>query len=399
MQEVVLYGVGLDGEKFYCKYKNKFKFVFAVDQNSGRTFHGMLVYHFDEVKEEIKKYFIYVAVGLDTSWQAIRDLLKSNGLKEFRNFASKEFAEKKLAILYGNCHMNILGEYLQANPDFHRVYALRCYSLMRIESAEDDELKACALFITQDIRENNELGMPPADGLIRMLESNHCRCIKVPNLYGCNLLFPQLKRCEQEELDRRHQRHINEEAIELKGMADWGVAKIRDLSMNTLMWKDICLEQLYSNGGDISQIETLMNYGEPFSQEQIQENFLTEMQKLKEREKVCDIRISDYIEENYRTKLLFYEPYHPVNEVIFEKGRRILALLKMTVFEECPIKDSLDGSEVFIYGCVRRALHLEFEQKYIRKSNLRGSYRFTLRDIPLTMKEYIEEYIAWNLGG
>ena len=27
MQEVVLYGVGLDGEKFYCKYKNKFKFV------------------------------------------------------------------------------------------------------------------------------------------------------------------------------------------------------------------------------------------------------------------------------------------------------------------------------------------------------------------------------------
>lgn len=46
MKKVVLYGVGLDGEKFYCKYKEQYEFVYAVDKNSGRFFHNMPVYSF-----------------------------------------------------------------------------------------------------------------------------------------------------------------------------------------------------------------------------------------------------------------------------------------------------------------------------------------------------------------
>ena len=397
MQEVVLYGVGLDGEKFYTKYKNRYRFIFAVDQNNNRFFHGLPVYSFDEVKEELKNYFIYVAVGSDFSWQTIRKLLKEIGLREFEDFASKEFADKKLAIFYGNCHMHHVMRYLQANPEFDRRYEAKYY-FKDIEDVDASVLKECSLFITQDIRDNNKLGLPSADNVANRLSPDHCKCIRVPNLFGCNLFFPQLMPCKEDEFQCRHQLHISEDGIDMSKISEPVAHKIKDLFANTLMWKDFCLEELYERRGGISQIADMMENGDVFSKEHILENFSKELTKLKERERFCDISISDYIENNYRTKQLFYEPFHPTNEVIFEKGRRILGFLQIPIYENCIVSDSLDGSEVFIYGCVRKALHLEFEQKYIRKSNIRWNYRFTLNNTPLTLEEYIEEYIAWNMG-
>ena len=397
MQKIVLYGVGLEGEKFYCKFRNKFDFVYAVDKNCNRLFHGLPVYSFDEVKENLKNYFVYVAVGSDSSWREIQDTLKKIGLVEFKDFMSIEFADRELAILYGNCHMYHLMRYLQVNPVFHRKYVVRYY-FKDIDLLEDNALKECHLFITQDIRKNNELELPSAEEMINRLSMDYCVCIKVPNLFGVNLFFPQLKRCEKEEMNYRHQLHLNEEAIDISKISKGGVERIKDLSANTLMWIDVFLEHLYRNGGGISEIKYAIENEDFFSKEQIIENFDNELIKLKKRERECDIKISDFIEKNYKKVQLFYEPFHPTNEIIFEKGRRILELLKMPICEDCKVSDLLDGAEVFVYGCVRRALGLEYRQDYIRKSNLRGSYRFTLCNIPITLEEYIEEYIAWNIG-
>ena len=63
---------------------------------------------------------------------------------------------------------------------------------------------------------------------------------------------------------------------------------------------------------------------------------------------------------------MFYDPNHPTNEVICEKGRRILHFLNMKE-SEMFLEDALDDGEMFIYGCVRKELGLNFRQNYIKK--------------------------------
>lgn len=48
--------------------------------------------------------------------------------------------------------------------------------------------------------------------------------------------------------------------------------------------------------------------------------------------------------------------------------------------------------EVFIYGCVKKALKLNYEQRYIRLCQ----NECTLHGHALNLCEYIQEYIAWH---
>lgn len=79
----------------------------------------------------------------------------------------------------------------------------------------------------------------------------------------------------------------------------------------------------------MDEIADAINNTDMYKKEDIIKNFEHEMKKLKEREKNCDIKISDYIEENYRWKQLFYDPNHPTNDVIKEKAIRVLDILNI----------------------------------------------------------------------
>ena len=133
--------------------------------------------------------------------------------------------------------------------------------------------------------------------------------------------------------------------------------------------------------------------GNIYQAEDIRENFEKQMGRIREREQLCDIQIADYIKENYQKHQLFYDTGHPTNLVICEKGRRILHLLNFPLDEVCPVKSNLDRGEVFIYGCVRRALGITYEQTFIRRNN-----KQTLRHRAIDLKEYVQDYIAWVFG-
>ena len=110
------------------------------------------------------------------------------------------------------------------------------------------------------------------------------------------------------------------------------------------------------------------------------------------REGLCDISISDYICENYQSIQTFYEPHHPSIDVISEMGRRILNILKMENQVRVPLTIANDGGEIPVYGCVRRALKMKYENLYIRNY----SHQYTLHGRALSISEYVEEYIAWH---
>jgi hypothetical protein len=388
--KMILYGVGLAGEKFFSLYRNKYQFIFAIDKHNNRFFHDMPVYSLEDAKEKIENNYIAIATETRNTYLEIARLLEELGLIEFDDFRWAKTFDKELAILYGNCHMSRMEAYLSDNIEFDRNFEIRRYDVSRVKidgAPSESELRHCKVLIAQDIRSDNQLMCPAAEDLIGKISEN-CQKVIIPNLYGCNLFYPQAKVYYYPGLNV----HVNKNAID----ADITLEKnsyIKTAAVWTIGYRDENIENMYRLGKSIDEIADAIKNEEIYKKEDIIENFNDEMKKLKEREKHCDIKISDYIEENYQHKQMFYEPIHPTNDVVEEKARRVLSILNIKLNERPHTnRGGLDIGELFIYGCVRRALGIEFEQEYIHKY----SGALTLYNKAINLKEYIEQYIAWG---
>lgn len=385
-KEIVLYGAGFEGEKFYWQYHDKYKIAFAVDQLNNRDFHGLQVYSSDEVlRGGIEKYQIVVAAVWET-YLIIKKKLEGMGLTEFEHFTWSTNFGKKLCILYGNCHMRILEEYLCNNIYFIRNYIVRRFFCTYIPNAcclpDESELRNCDLLITQDIRDNSSNPFPGAQKIIKQVP-DACRCITIPNLFGYNLFFPQGKA----EVDLRG--HIGRGCIPCEGKTKEELSSI-EVRSRAYCIGDVNVVKLYQEGKGVEQIVKELEEAPIYPAEEIQKNFKEELQRIKERESYCDIRIANFIERNFQREKLFWDKNHPSKTVICEKGRRILQLLRVPVDETIPVRNELDCVELYIYGCVKRALGLKFEEQYMRRQN-----PSSLTNHPIDLYEYVEQSIRW----
>ena len=107
------------------------------------------------------------------------------------------------------------------------------------------------------------------------------------------------------------------------------------------------------NGG-VYKKEEILNMWEYFQE------------RLFEREKQWDIKISDYIFDNYKTQKLFYDRLHISDILVGEISSRLLSYMgyDKEIYQE--ISSLMDGQEMFIYQDVIDAMGLEFKQKFIR---------------------------------
>ncbi len=396
---IVIYGTGIEAEKFYYRYKEEYEIVFCIDDNRDKRFHGMPVYPLSKVIDKVEDYFIVVAVG-HAEYGKVKRLFQGGYLIEFKDFAYVWDVGKKISILYGNCHMGVLEKYLNNNPYFYSEYKIirKEVLLISLDVPTDYELSACDLFICQDIRKENELGVPSADELIQKLPA-HSKSIKIINLHGFNLFFPQMNRrmnissiCRGRE--RYVYQHLSANAVRIsKGSTEY-TRMMQSVKMICSL--DYRIEYLTQNGYSVDEIVDEILYGEPYSETDILNNFNTELDRIKEREIACDVKISDFIESNYKDTQLFYDPNHPTEKVIAEKGRRILNLLGMDCYEMNPLPQMLHLREVFVYGCVKKCLGLKYKKDFIRY----GCTDSVLSNKAIDVPTFVNDYVTWfNCGG
>ncbi len=382
MKKLVLYGVGEYGEKVYYNISRTENIEFCIDRHAGRTFHGKVVYSLEEKKEELKDCFIVIAVE-GNACKEIKNNLRNIGLEEYRHFVEWRAFNKKLMIIYGNCHCAALREYFNSNPYFQKEYYLLWQNVLE-DVLPDCIWKSCNLLVTQDIRKDNSLNMPSADEAEKMVNDG-CIKIRIPNLYASHALFPQLKsdRSAEENLNR----HIGMDRVDMEHIADKRTIKTIYRFMSS---PDSYIDKMHNSGACIQEIADGIRNEDIFGN--IEDAFASGIDKLRQREESCSVKIAYYIEKNYKNSLMFYDPGHPTNEVICEMGRNILKLLNIPVCETGGRRYIMDNAEVFVYGCVKRALGLKFEQNFIRIF----SPQFTLSGRALTLEDYIEQYIVWN---
>lgn len=385
--KIVLYGTGLEGEKFYCKYSKQFEIVYCIDKRERGKFHGKSVYVLDEIRAVIEKYYIVVAVRESTYYE-VKAELEHHGLKEFDNFAWNSAFEKRIVFLYGNCHMKALERYLNTNPFFVKDFFVRSYDITK-ETPGEQELVYCDILIAQDIREDNYLGKVSCNELIKKHITGEN--IIIPNLYGYNMFFPQIDyRNPFDSVQRNVETHFSREAIDTESLDERGKVAAHDFTYMVIGRGDGYIDTMHHMGYTVSEIKNSILEKEIWSRKEIQDNFDKVLTKIKEREKQCNFMISDYIENNFQKYRIFYSPSHPTGMITRVKGERILQILGVEDETELCFDNGLGGDEIPIYGCVKRALGLKFEQQIYR----RNSY-WTLSNRPESLEEYVENYIAW----
>lgn len=82
-------------------------------------------------------------------------------MKEIRDFIYYDSYNKKIAVLHGNCHMNVVHEYLASSEEFINKYVIYPIPRIQVNSKgyiEQSLLEICDLMIIQDIQEENAYG-------------------------------------------------------------------------------------------------------------------------------------------------------------------------------------------------------------------------------------------------
>ncbi len=276
------------------------------------------------------------------------------GYCEFEDFIPEQIYGKKIAVAYGNCHAEIVRQYLGRNRDFSKEYGF--YPFPMIQAMKDDFdyeqiLSHCNLFIDQAIRDANRYGKKYASSALSDCLSQTCLRVCIPNLYGLpRCFFPQL--------------------------GGGGTGFLPSGEVNIMKW--------YREGWTKEEMMDKMLEGGIYSEEYIISLWEEFREKLLIREREWDIKISDYIFEHYKTKKLFTNPNHITSELAREISIRTLKYLGYKA--EYPyIIPAMDDLEVFIYKDVKKALGLEYDEIYIR--NYARYLLMEERDVD------IEEYI------
>lgn len=356
---LALFGAGFCGEKFYYSNDERTYVKACFDNNvMGKDFHGIPIMAPDS--QNVRKYFIIITIE---DYREVRDQLEGYGLKEFEDFVGWKFFHKKVAVIHGNCYRRIWDECLKSSEEFNSVYTI--YDNPQIHINEEGRvreaaLKQCDLLITQDIQADNAYGYFLSYEYIKQQVLESCKIVVVPNFVGLGGgFFPQVKE------------HRNNERRNIFPEADENIDK------------------LFREGADWRQIQEKLRT-DVYKKEDIVLNFKMYINKILQREANWDIKISDFILENYETEKIFFDTRHPTNFVLEEIIRRLLDFLGMdTAFQHA--HDEISEEEVLVYPCVKKALGLKWDIE-----NIRNNTKHRLTSGHMDMGQYIKEYIYWN---
>lgn len=367
-RKIVIFGTGEQAMQWYYRLRTDYEVPFFLDNDKNKkTFRGISVEQPNE--QNVRKHFIVVCSNA-AHYVEISRQLKTYGLLELKDFCEGSVFGKKIIVLHGNCHMKILKEYMLTSELFRQEYAI--YPLPAIQDIEsgyieDDILEYCDIFIHQDIRKDNYYGLRLSDDYILPRLGKHVKQITVPNLYNFGMaFFPQTTM-------NKHNPSYNNDAN--------GLFRHGDENVEKLLEEGIC---------DLDEILNKIQ-GEAYEESFICQEFERYKNAALEREMHWDVKIMNYILENYKTKRLFYDYGHPYNHVIKEICIGVFQLLHIDWKTIKEININLGIQEEPVYPCVMRALGLEWnDNNDLRKDG------YKLIETQMDFAEYYREYLYWS---
>lgn len=376
-REICVWGTGINAVNFTFLYRECVKVIAYIDNYRTADcldIEGIKILLPDEAGELIKKYFVVVATSENVYWE-IKKQLDEMGLAEFSDYCFYGIYEKKIAVLYGNCHMLPIKEGLCASEGFSNQYGFYPLRLVQnISASHGEDFKSqifehCDLFIHQSIQRDNKYGIEYASESLLKRINEKCRVIAIPNLYGLpKFLFPQI---------------------------DYDLPEKQIRNRGYFSFRDKYIERMYQEGRDCEYIENAIREGTVTDAAQILAQYEQFTDKLKMRERDWDIKIADWIIRENSEAQLFYDVNHPTNVVMRYIIKEILKIIRIEDVRENICLQGLDIYEVPVYGQIMKLFGMQWNNKYI----LRKYSKYTLTNQQISLMQYVTQYVKWNCLG
>lgn len=373
--QYVLYGTGWEAEKFIYSFPERDAIRYCIDGKRGGNFYGLPIYRLDKLPDNLHNYYILVAAAWN-NYLEIEKSLEKRGFIPFENFVWTRALNKKILLINANCHGEFYREYLYKIPGFLEEYCE--FFLPSVAENEDGEipeswLRNCDIYLHQDIQAANSKSYRLSDEYVLPKLKDGCKAVCVPNFVGLGKAFYP---------------------------SSMGLKKSVSVAFGSIWMfdQDRLLDKGYEKYHTIAGIKKLWLSEDAIEEDEIRRLFQDRLDKMLQREKNWDIKVSDIVLNNYKDKKLFWDSGHPTNALMLPVCARMAVFLGLQDIENTNItlERRLDFVEAFVLPCVKKALRLNWtEEGTIRK----GEWVFNkLEGSELTVEEYIRQYIWWFKG-
>lgn len=289
----ILYGIGGEAERFLFQNQGILQDIaFCIDRRSGKKFYGLNVCTLEDisVSDYAETHLMIVAAGDEKIYTEIKRKLCEYGLKEWKHFIWSKTFRRKIVVINANCHGDAIEKYLNQSAVFcneYMVYPIPAIQLNKEGKIDLDLLRHTDVYIHQDIRAENAMGYKLSDEYVGKYLPERATDICIPNFVGMgNWMYPSLG----------------------------GLDKVIDAMNGPLyvLYRDAVLDEAVDHCHSFEAFRTYWsNYR--YDDDGMENRFTANMNRLKEREKNWDIKIYDFIRENYRTIPCFTDANHPRN--------------------------------------------------------------------------------------
>ncbi|MEM1170387.1 MAG: WcbI family polysaccharide biosynthesis putative acetyltransferase [Cyanobacteria bacterium P01_H01_bin.35] len=274
-------------------------------------------------------------------------------------------------LMYTNCQRGLIFEFLKLSDKFMQKYRVDLDEIPPNHIAIRDQflipeqiLEKTKLFIYQPL--DSKHGHCSTEYILKKLPSD-CISISLPRLYFKGY-WPQH--------DSNPFNKANKENFH--GLFPYGDKNV-NLMMNQGFSKDKILKEI--SGKDFYNPDYLL------------ENIDYTLTELSKREANTDVKVSDFIRENYRKYQLFHTINHPTDIVGLEVANQILIKLNMSPISQGvkpKHREVLGSLQVPIYSSVIHGLGLTF----VSNSSVYWSKEFGRK---FTFSEYINQYMNQDI--
>lgn len=317
---------------------------------------------------------------------------------DFCILMKKIVGNRKLVVLHGNCQTHVLINLLGSHEAFNQKY-ITC-KMPRLWVKEDiDELnillesqmlKLTAYLFTQEVTNKNRFGYRASTEYMIYQVPDTCKIITISNLYFEGY-FPQWKKCGKGNM-----------LIDFWGLE--GDPNRKFEFCDGLVDENVL--RLIIEGDSDEEIIGKITADDFYNPESIRKQIEIELEEFRLREKLIDIKMSDYIIKNYDKFMMFATVNHPTRDVMVEFARRILNKLEINdidIFcDEKEIQPPCPEMYYVIYPSVSKALNLD-ERGYKMHLKLLGRELPVLARITEELDMFIEdkensENIEYNIN-
>ena len=397
-KKVAIWGTGKIGTRIYQEIKDRYTITCFIETNPSRiTYFEKPVYRLleaispdlfviiatsaiEEVEAECRKHGLvfaidYIAYNYIVSPYRIPLLKLINEIQnpnKCSQIIKRMIGDKQTILILGNCQVEVILNYMALLDGFHEQYVIidiPAIHLFRDKNLFFENIKCLEdlnILITQDISSNNEFDERFSTdsfwNIISNVTNNKAKRIIIPNLFF-DVYFPQGGK-----------------------MPNRNNVMLDKYGAGVFPYPDYIIDDLVRRYDKDKVIDIVMN------PDFISEQFMDDYSKyrfcqLKQREEKCDVKILDYVIENYKRELLFFSRNHPKNKVIRVMVARLAGNLGLSgEFLRDIENEVLKTWQEWIYPSVAKTLELEFEKK-LYSDGQTDNEEICLHDI---MNKYIE---------